>query len=300
MNIGKNETPTSFGGEHNVCIGLFFRNEERFLKKAISSLLSQTFTKFHLILLDDASTDGSTKIAHEFALSDKRVTLLRNSSREGYSASYRKTFKARKNNCKFFAWASGHDFHSPDWLETLVYVLEHDQSIVVAYAKNDRIDEKDHYIRDENQSFSALQEGSFSRLWHIFRFGTGFGNIIYGLFRAEQLEACGVYRKLLVADAVLIWELSITGKIYQSDEILWHRRHDLFQTTDRKSVKKMVVRQRQNMFSNPLFYTYLPWPLVNGLFIMASRMTFGKFKVKEKFHRIICGILFIIRNARWL
>lgn len=48
-------------------------NAERFLKKCIESLLSQSFTDFELLLIDDGSTDGSGVICDGFAFESVRV-----------------------------------------------------------------------------------------------------------------------------------------------------------------------------------------------------------------------------------
>ena len=48
-------------------------NAERYLARCIDSILSQTFTDFELLLIDDGSPDGSGKICDEYAKKDLRV-----------------------------------------------------------------------------------------------------------------------------------------------------------------------------------------------------------------------------------
>lgn len=50
---------------------------EQLLRPCIESALAQTFRKFELILVDDASTDNSAAICAEYAAADPRVRLLR-------------------------------------------------------------------------------------------------------------------------------------------------------------------------------------------------------------------------------
>ena len=60
-------------------------NAEDYLGKCIDSLLSQTFQKFEILLIDDGSTDGSGAICDEYARVDKRVLVFHNEN-QGVSA----------------------------------------------------------------------------------------------------------------------------------------------------------------------------------------------------------------------
>lgn len=51
-------------------------NAERYLRRCIDSILSQTFTDFELILVNDGSADGSGKICDEYAQEDSRVVVI--------------------------------------------------------------------------------------------------------------------------------------------------------------------------------------------------------------------------------
>ena len=42
-------------------------NAEKFLAESINSILSQTYSEFELLILDDASTDNSLKIIKTYA-----------------------------------------------------------------------------------------------------------------------------------------------------------------------------------------------------------------------------------------
>lgn len=53
-------------------------NAEPYLEEAVSSILSQSWSNLELIMVDDASTDGSRALAEEFARQDSRVKLLCN------------------------------------------------------------------------------------------------------------------------------------------------------------------------------------------------------------------------------
>lgn len=51
-------------------------NSECYLKECIESVISQTYTEWELILIDDGSTDGSAKICDDYANKDSRIKVV--------------------------------------------------------------------------------------------------------------------------------------------------------------------------------------------------------------------------------
>ena len=51
-------------------------NAEKFLAESINSILSQTYSDFELLILDDGSTDNSLKIIKVYAKEDKRIKII--------------------------------------------------------------------------------------------------------------------------------------------------------------------------------------------------------------------------------
>ena len=51
-------------------------NVESYLPRALDSILSQTYKEWEAILVDDGSTDGSSRIADEYAARDHRFTVI--------------------------------------------------------------------------------------------------------------------------------------------------------------------------------------------------------------------------------
>ena len=60
-----------------VSVVLPFHNPGEYFPGAIESILAQTFDDFELLLLDDASNDGSKEVAEEIAKRDSRVRIIR-------------------------------------------------------------------------------------------------------------------------------------------------------------------------------------------------------------------------------
>lgn len=51
-------------------------NAERFLERAVHSVLAQTCNDWRLIIIDDGSTDSTLELAQTFAAADARITVL--------------------------------------------------------------------------------------------------------------------------------------------------------------------------------------------------------------------------------
>ena len=53
-------------------------NTEKYIRMSIDSILSQTFSDFEFIIIDDCSTDNSWDIISEYARKDKRIIATKN------------------------------------------------------------------------------------------------------------------------------------------------------------------------------------------------------------------------------
>jgi len=78
--------------ELSIIMPLF--NNERYVGQAIQSLLSQSYTDFELIIVDDASTDKSLQIVKSF--SDSRIRILLNHQNQGIVYSRNKGLEAAR------------------------------------------------------------------------------------------------------------------------------------------------------------------------------------------------------------
>lgn len=63
----------------NCCISIIIPmfNGERYVRKCLSSILSQSLRQFEVIIIDDGSTDNSFEIAKQYSEKDKRVRVIR-------------------------------------------------------------------------------------------------------------------------------------------------------------------------------------------------------------------------------
>lgn len=73
--------------EDTISVLMAVHNDDRYLCDAIDSVLSQTFTDFDFVIVDDASTDRSASILSRYMVADPRIKLVRNEKNLGLTAS---------------------------------------------------------------------------------------------------------------------------------------------------------------------------------------------------------------------
>lgn len=88
-------------------------NSEKYIKKAIESVLEQTFTDFELIIVNDGSTDNTLNIIKRF--SDERIKLI-DQSNQGPGAARNNALEHVNSNYVMFL--DSDDWYHPEAIET--------------------------------------------------------------------------------------------------------------------------------------------------------------------------------------
>lgn len=116
-------------------------NREKFLAKAIESILAQTYTNFELIIWDDGSTDNSVKVAQKIAANDSRITIRGYRNHQGVSKSVKDAIALTTG--KYIGWVDSDDWIVPECLELLISVLENRPNLGVIYSDYIACDEQE-------------------------------------------------------------------------------------------------------------------------------------------------------------
>jgi glycosyltransferase involved in cell wall biosynthesis len=113
-----------------ILISLPVYNEARLLKRAVNSILEQTYTNFSLVIVNDGSTDNSLEEANKF-LYDSRVTVVNNEKNSGCFYSKNVGIKFMESgNFDIYTTHDADDFSQPTRFEEIVNVFESNQDIV--------------------------------------------------------------------------------------------------------------------------------------------------------------------------
>ena len=116
-----------------LTIGMPVYNGELFIKKAIESVLAQTFTDFELIISNNSSTDSTEEICQDFVNKDNRIQLYTQEKNIGIHRNF--NFLLSKAKGEYFAWAAVDDYLDNDFMEKNLKILESDKSVVSSIGK---------------------------------------------------------------------------------------------------------------------------------------------------------------------
>jgi len=114
-------------------------NAEKFLEQAITSILTQTLSNFEFIIIDDASTDSSSKIILKIREYDPRILILRNEHNMGTSVSLNKGIARARG--EYIARMDADDISFPERLEMQTEFLDKHRDIGVLGTAAQIIDE---------------------------------------------------------------------------------------------------------------------------------------------------------------
>jgi glycosyltransferase involved in cell wall biosynthesis len=219
-----------------VSVGLPVFNGANYVRKAIESLLQQTYGNIEILISDNASEDDTYAICAGFAEADDRIRLSRNDTNIGAAANYNRVVHMARG--EYFVWANHDDLWDPTYVERCVEVLSQDPSYVLAYAKSKTIDSAGEVVENLNSGLGldAAQPCDRLRRYHdLFveidlRQGwgrepiEGFWMPVYGVIRTEALRRTPLIAKYISSDTILLEELMMIGRFHELDEYLFFKR----------------------------------------------------------------------------
>jgi GT2 family glycosyltransferase len=103
------------------------------LAKCLSSVLSNTYENFELIVVDNASTDASPTIAQDFAFKDHRVKLIQNTTNLGFCEGYNVGASASRG--KYIAMVHNDVEILPNAFAEVIDVMESDSNVGLCEGK---------------------------------------------------------------------------------------------------------------------------------------------------------------------
>lgn len=224
-------------------MGLPVYNGERFLARAIDTLLAQTYRDFELLIVDNASTDGTEEICRAYAERDPRVRYWRNERNLGAMGNFRRAFELSSG--ELFKWAAHDDEHEPEFLERCVAALDADRELVLAYTQTREIDASGVTLGIRSTGLETNSPDVARRFRSLVR--RDYPCVLaFGVMRAAMLRKTRLLQDYADCDRVLLAEIGLAGRILELPDALFvHRQHA------NRSVAQYRSRQTRNAWFDP-------------------------------------------------
>lgn len=224
------------GSRVKLSIGMPVRDNVKFIREAVTSLLTQDFSDFELIVSDNGSTDGTSDILVGFAKADGRIRYVRQNANQGASWNFDETFRLRTAGVPYFKWAAGDDAHAPGYLRATLDLLDGDPTSVLAHARTIDID----------PDGVEIEERGWTTKGELHDVAKRFGSFLH---RHEAYQGFGVIRTPVMAqtqllapysdsDLTLLAQISLHGRMVNVDQPLFYRRIHEGQSTSTHTTRR--------------------------------------------------------------
>lgn len=149
-------------------------NAQKYLRECFDSLISQTYTNWEAIVIDDASADSSAEIIKEYAAADSRFTYILQEKNKGVSNT--RNLALSMLTGEYTAFLDSDDYWDKDMLMTLVKKAEESQSDVVQCR----------FIYDFSGGRTYLPTGAFNK--DVELSGSGMKKVIFRMLTGINMN----------------------------------------------------------------------------------------------------------------
>lgn len=119
-------------------------NGQQIIAETIRSILNQTVTDFEYVIVDDASTDGTSKEVNNFARQDKRIKVITNHHNLGLTASLNRALTVSKS--KYIARIDAGDISTPNRLKLQKLFLDNHTDTALVATQVQIIDKQGNHV----------------------------------------------------------------------------------------------------------------------------------------------------------
>jgi glycosyltransferase involved in cell wall biosynthesis len=165
-----------------LTIGMPLYDNAPTIRRALDSLLAQSYGGFRVVIGDDASTDGTAELCDDYAKLDSRVTVVHHQRNLNYGNFRYVLGQART---PFFMFAAGDDYWHPDYVKRMIDALDANSGAVAAISKVVFV--KDGTAVGEAQGTYALTGTPAANITR-FLAGQDDNSRMYGVFRTPAAQ----------------------------------------------------------------------------------------------------------------
>ena len=263
-----------------LTIGMPVYNGELFIKKAIKSILDQTFTDFELIISNNSSTDSTEKICQDFIDKDNRIQIHTQKKNIGIHRNF--NFLLSKAKGEYFAWAAVDDYLDNDFMEKNLKILESDKSVVSSVGKiipysvdsleidSTLVDTSvfpkflKNFIKSGRHK-KMIDAGPVSgnmndKIRTFFKITKSLGRW-YGVHRTEQLKKCIIEKPFINVEVSVFLNLLRLGDFHEESSTILY---EFDEGISSRGIINMAKYSGHNLFETLFpFYPFTKWVIQN-------------------------------------
>jgi len=217
-----------------VSIGMPVFHAERHLAASVATLLAQDHRDFELVLVDNASGDGTEAICTGLAAQDRRIRYVQNRSNLGSRRSYNLAQELARG--PYFVWARAHDRWAPPFLRRCLEVLEAEPATVLCHAKSQLVGADGEDLGAVAETIDTRGLGLLDRLRAVWTHAVG--PAAHGLVRTNMCDQTRRYRDYPGCDLLFLQELAVLGAFAFVDEPLLTLRQVRVETSEEQTLAR--------------------------------------------------------------
>lgn len=250
-------------------------NAEKYLKRCVDSILSQSFSDFELLLIDDGSSDLSGRFCDEYATIDRRVSTFHTNNNGVSSARQYGLDIARGKYIQFI--------DSDDWIEQNCF----EKNVFIAEDKEADIVISDFYVDSENNVKIVSQRYTGNLVEDLFT-GRVFGGLWHKLVKKTIIDHANIafnHKLNFCEDLCFLCELAIKASdanIVSIRESFYHYCINNASLTHSKSLGKVLNEEHYiNVMREIIPNQPASWLQSNKISVKWGYLRYGKLSYSE-------------------
>lgn len=259
-------------------------NTERYIAETIRSVIAQTFTDWELIVVDDRSTDGTANIVADFATTNARIRLIRNSENLGMMRNW--NYGLSLCTAPYFVKLDCDDIWAPEMLQDCYTVLEQDASVGMVFSQYRLIDDNNRLLSAEGEDLPAYaRNASFTGASLVKRgtYGMLADNVMkqgIGLVRRRIFDEIGPFSLHDSGDTEMWYRIAAHYRIHGINKVYYSYRirPDNFTRTQilKQSKREQNLYEVRRMIITYYFQQGLITPSEQRVFLRDNQFEFDK------------------------
>ena len=243
-------------------------NAEKTLRRCLDSICGQTYRDLEILLVNDASPDGSLAICREYEAIDPRIRVF-DCEHAGVSAT--RNYALDRMSGVYFAFVDSDDLASPNYVERLhELAVQKDAAVVTCLARDEKNTSRQTYNAGKKQKPRkiTLEKYNFIRRW------------------SHRVAWGGLYRTADVGDIRFCSDLSVTEDTLFAAEVL--KKVGSVIHTDEELYCYMIYPDSacHGKMSRKKYDDILSWERIAAMFRSGPKLPYASAKARLVMHSI--------------